>query len=267
MLANHRHEYIMDQLEKKGSVQTNDLIEELKVSAATIRNDLNYLHKKKHLKKIYGGAIQIENKAFNYTNFHLREQESTLLKESIVSEALSYIKDGMAIMLDASTTCLTLAQHLHQFRRLTVVTNGIYTLLALKEMPEVTVILIGGIATKKSGSIEGLLAQDMLNNINVDIAFFSGHGFNMHSGITDFNFYEVELKKLMLSRAEKVIGLIDSTKLGKNSTGTFAHVQDIDLIITDNNENQNLVQAYREEGVDIAVVEITNASSTEIESQ
>ena len=31
MLANHRHEYIMDQLEKKGSVQTNDLIEELKV--------------------------------------------------------------------------------------------------------------------------------------------------------------------------------------------------------------------------------------------
>ena len=67
---------------------------------------------------------------------------------------------------------------------------------------------------------------------------------------------------------KKVIGLIDSTKLGKkNSTGTFAHVQDIDLIITDNNENQNLVQAYREEGVDIAVVEITNASSTEIESQ
>ncbi|NLC05838.1 MAG: DeoR/GlpR transcriptional regulator [Erysipelothrix sp.] len=254
MLANHRHEYILEQLDRKGSVQTNDLIDELKVSAATVRNDLTYLHDKKLLKKIYGGAIQIENKAFSYTNFHIREQESTGLKEGIVSEALSYIKDGMAIILDASTTCLTLAQHLGQFQRLTVVTNGIYTLLALKEMPEVTVILIGGIATKKSGSIEGLLAQDMLNNINVDIAFFSGHGFDLSSGITDFNFYEVELKKLMKTRAKQVIGLIDSTKLGKNSTGTFAHIQEIDLIITDNQKNQDLVSLYRDNGVHMTVV-------------
>ena len=197
----------------------------------------------------------------------MREQESTLLKESIVSEALSYIKDGMAIMLDASTTCLTLAQHLHQFRRLTVVTNGIYTLLALKEMPEVTVILIGGIARKKSGSIEGLLAQDMLNNINVDIAFFSGHGFNMHFGYYRFQFLWSRTEEAHVIESRKSNRTHWFHQAWKNSTGTFAHVQDIDLIITDNNENQNLVQAYREEGVDIAVVEITNASSTEIESQ
>lgn len=256
MLANHRHQYILDKLERDGSVQTNDLIEELNVSAATVRNDLTYLHEKKLMKKIYGGGLAIENQAFSYTNFHIREQESTDLKDAIVDEALSHITDGMAIMLDASTTCLALAQRLDKFQRLTVVTNGIYTLLALKEMPEVTVILIGGIATKKSGSIEGLLAQDMINNINVDIAFFSGHGFNLQSGITDFNFYEVELKKLMKSRAKKVIGLIDSTKLGKNSTGTFVHKDEIDLMITDNLENQALINEYRNQGVDFKVVHV-----------
>lgn len=256
MLANHRHQYILDKLDKDGSVQTNDLIDELNVSAATVRNDLTFLHNKKLLKKIYGGALPIENKAFSYTNFHIREHESTDLKQAIVEEALTHISDGMALMLDASTTCLALAQKLNTFQRLTVVTNGIYTLLALKEMPNVTVILLGGIATKKSGSIEGLLAQDMLNNINVDVAFFSGHGFNLQSGITDFNFYEVELKKLMGSRANQVVGLIDSTKLGKNSTGTFVHADEIDLIITDNQQNHDLVDHYREKGVNITVVEV-----------
>ncbi len=256
MLVSQRHQYIIEQLEKNGTVLTNDLIRELKVSPATVRNDLTHLEAKGLLRKTYGGALSIEGKAFNYTNFHYREQINLDLKDAIVDHAVKYIHDDQAIVLDASTTCLALALRLSTFRRLTVITNGIYTLQALKEMPNVTVIVVGGIVTKGSGSIEGMLAEDMLGNINVDVAFFSGHGFNLQSGITDFNFYEVELKRLMLKRSKKVIGLIDSTKLGQNSTGTFAKKEDIELIITDNRYNQELIDEYREAGVKIEVVEV-----------
>ncbi len=257
MLANQRHEYILKKLEKDGSVLTNDLIQELKVSPATVRNDLTHLETKQLLKKTYGGAILFEQKPFNYTNFHFREQVNMDLKNAIVDRALKYVHHDQAIALDASTTCLALAQRLSSYRRLTVVTNGIYTLQALKEMPNVTVIVVGGIVTKGSGSIEGVLAEEMLSHINIDVAFFSGHGFNLHSGITDFNFYEVELKKLMLKRSERVIGLIDSTKLGQNSTGTFAKKEQVDILITDNKNNQHLIEQYREGGVEIEVVEVT----------
>jgi len=263
MLASQRHQYILKQLEKKGSILTNDLIVDLKVSPATIRNDLTFLETKGLLKKTYGGALIIEGKQFNYTNFHYRERINLDLKSAIVDHALKYIHDDQAIVLDASTTCLALAERLSSFRRLTVITNGVYTLLALKEMPNITVIVIGGIVTKGSGSIEGILAEEMLNNICIDVAFLSGHGFNLQSGITDFNFYEVELKKLMLKRSKKVIGLIDSTKLGLNSIGTFAKKEDISVLITDNRYNQDLVQEYIEAGVNIEVVELQDTPQRE----
>ncbi len=256
MLANQRHQYILEQLEKKGSVTTNDLIEALEVSPATIRNDLTFLQTKKLLKKTYGGAILFKEKPYNYTNFHYREQVNQDLKQAIVDHALRYVQDDQAIVLDASTTCLALSKRLASFRRLTVITNGIYAVEVLKEIPNVTVIVVGGIVTKGSGSIEGILAEEMLSHINVDVAFFSGHGFNLQSGISDFNFYEVELKRLMLKRSKKIIGLIDSTKLGLNSTGTFAKTDEVDVLITDNRYNQELIEEYRINEVNVEVVNV-----------
>jgi DeoR/GlpR family transcriptional regulator of sugar metabolism len=256
MLANQRQQYILKKLDSDGSVQTNEIIAELKVSPATIRNDLSYLESKKLLVKTYGGALAVEGKQFNYTNFHYRERINNDLKDAIADRALNYIHDDQAIALDASTTSLALAKRLSNFRRLTVVTNGIYTLLALNEMPNVTVIVIGGIATKGSGSIEGVLAEEMLKNISIDVAFFSGHGFNLDSGITDFNFYEVEMKKMILKRSKQVIGILDSSKLSLNSIGSFANRDEIDLIITDNRYNQDILKEYIEAGVKIEVVEV-----------
>lgn len=256
MLVNQRHQYILKKLESDGSVLTNDIITELKVSPATVRNDLTYLQSKKLLVKTYGGALAVEGKQFNYTNFHYRERINTDLKDAIAEQALKYIHDDQAIALDASTTSLALAKRLTNFRRLTVVTNGIYTLLALNEMPNITVIVVGGIATKGSGSIEGVLAEEMLENISIDVAFFSGHGFNLDSGITDFNFYEVEMKKMILKRSKQVIGILDSSKLSLNSIGSFANRDEIDLIITDNRYNQDILKGYIEAGVKIEVVEV-----------
>ena len=100
MLANQRHQFILEELEKKGSVSTNDLIESLGVSPATIRNDLTFLQSKKLLKKTYGGAILFKEKVYNYTNFHYRGQINQDLKNAIADHALRYIQDDQAIVLD-----------------------------------------------------------------------------------------------------------------------------------------------------------------------
>ena len=156
-------------------------------------------------------------------------------------------------MLDASTTCLALAQKLTKFERLTVVTNGIFTLLALKEMPNITVIITGGIATKGSGSVEGLLGEDLLRHINVDVAFFSGQGFHLDYGLTDFNLYEVELKKHMARRAKRIIGLLDYSKLDQNSTGSFLQADDLSLLITDSKADPEIIEKYRANNIDVEI--------------
>jgi len=75
----------------------------------------------------------------------------------IATKAFKTIKDKQCILLDASSSVLELARIIRQqFKKLTVITSGIQTAIELKENPNITVILIGGVATKGSSAIAGL---------------------------------------------------------------------------------------------------------------
>ncbi|MDF2613337.1 MAG: transcriptional regulator of sugar metabolism [Clostridia bacterium] len=256
MLAIERHNLILKLLAENDHLTTNEFCDLLNVSAATVRNDLNKLEKKNLIHKTHGGASLLikSNDVYeaSYT-FHKREGSNSLQKDVISEAAIKYIKEDQCIILDASSTALALAKKLGRFSRLTVVTNGIYTMLSLKEMPNITVIFIGGVVTKHSGGVEGVLGCDILNHINVDIAFVSGHGFALEEGLTDFNIYEVELKKQMLKHGKKCIALFDSSKLEKVSTASFGKAEDIHLLITDSHASEQTLAKYKNSNLPIEV--------------
>ncbi|SCH50188.1 MULTISPECIES: DeoR/GlpR family DNA-binding transcription regulator [unclassified Romboutsia] len=251
MLMLQRHIQIINLLNKNIRMTTNDFCKELNVSAGTIRNDLNFLEKEKLLKKFHGGAAILEK---HYTiDIDKRNKQNNFEKEIIANEALKLIQDDQCIILDASSTALALAKKLVKFKRLTVITNGIYTMMALKDLPNITVIFIGGIVTKNSACTEGLLGCDLLDKINADISFVSSHGFTLDEGLTDFNLYEVELKKQMLKRSKKCIALLDYTKFENISTASFGNSCDIDLIITDSNTDISIIEKYRNSEVKVII--------------
>lgn len=251
MLNLERHNKIIYLLNKNIRMTTNELCTELNVSAATIRNDLNFLDKQHLIRKFHGGAAKIEKHFI--TDIHKRNKENYEEKESIADEALKLIENGQCIILDASSTSLALARRLNVFDKLTVITNGIYTMLALKDIPGLTVIFIGGIVTKNSACTEGLLGEELLSKIHADFAFVSAHGFTLDEGLTDFNIYEVELKKLMLRCSKKTIALLDHTKFEHISTASFGKSKDIDIIITDRYCNESYINSYRNIGISVTV--------------
>lgn len=253
MLTLDRHNKIIELLNKNIRMTTNELCEQLNVSAATIRNDLNFLEKEQLVKKFHGGAALLNQS--NNLEFHKRDKLNNFEKDAIANEAIQLIQNDQCILLDASSTSLALAKKLHIFDRLTVVTNGIYTMLALKDVPNITVIFIGGIVTKNSGCTEGLLGCDLLSKVNADVSFISAHGFTLDEGLTDFNIYEVELKKQMLKRSKKSVALLDYTKFENISTASFGSPSDIDLIITDKNADDTSIMKYRKAGIQIKIVE------------
>lgn len=152
----------------------------------------------------------------------------------IAKKAIKHISHKDCILLDASTTGLELARLLRDSNmKLTVVTNGISTAIELKENPGINVILIGGMTRMGSMAIEGLLGINILDKINIDTMFTSASGFTIEEGLTDFNVYEVELKKVMANKAEKIIALLDMSKIGTSSIATFAKCEQIDTLIVD----------------------------------
>lgn len=233
MFAPERRNIILDKLTEQKRVTIKELSKLIKVSEATLRTDLTKMEEEGLLKRTHGGAI-LEEQLDNDTSFSIRQQKNRTEKSAIAKEALSLLSSGQCIMLDASSTALELARLLNgENLRLTVVTNGINTALELNNHPNITVILLGGIVKKGSYALEGNLGLSILNQIHIDIMFTSASGFSIESGLTDFSMYEVELKKSVVEASNKIVALLDHTKLDKNSIASFATTDEIDMIITD----------------------------------
>lgn len=241
MFIHERRNAILDYLDKEQRITVKELSKRLDVSEATLRSDLNDMEKEGLLKRTHGGAVLLDydNNKFSFSTRERQNKEEKLL---ISKKAEQLISNSQCILLDASSTALELAKRLKNNpnpKRLTIVTNGIYTALELRDITKYTVILIGGVIRADSGALESTIDSGVLRKINVDMMFTSASGFDYENGLTDFNVYEVELKKEMVKASNKIIALLDHTKFGKKSIFSFASINQVDTIITDNNTSED----------------------------
>ncbi|HFI0257038.1 TPA: DeoR/GlpR family DNA-binding transcription regulator [Streptococcus suis] len=255
MLMEERHRKILDILAREKHVLVTNLASELKTSQATIRNDLNNMANQKLLIRTHGGASVIDhNTILKDRTFNLRTQINQSQKKAIAELAFQQIRSGDAILIDGSSTCYELAKLLVQSNlKLTVLTNGFATADLLKDSPNITTILIGGVVKQTSNAIESTLGADILKKINIRKLFISAHSFSVESGLSDFNLYEVELKKLMLANTTEHFALVDSSKLEKTSSISFANWSQITYLITDNDINPAFLQKYQSLGLRILI--------------
>lgn len=255
MFVAERRDSILDILRESKRITVKELSERLNVSEATLRMDLNQLEKQGKLERTHGGAILIDDMpavSEKETSFSYRKQQNTKEKTLLAEEASKMLSDGDCILLDASSTALELAKVLNsKTLKLTVVTSGVYTALELRDHPTITVILLGGVLRKGSSSLEGLLGASILDEINVDYLFTSANGFSKYTGLTDFNVYEVELKKRMVEKVNQVVALIDHSKIGKTSIATFAQLDEISLVITNKEIDADFSAVLTEAGVKV----------------
>lgn len=270
MLAIERRNNILHIIQERGHITTSELCKLLAASPATIRNDLHQLSLDGLINKTHGGATVLlppiepiepisdtmtaEGSKLDHFSFKTRENQCSREKEAIANSALQYIQDNQCILLDASSTALTLAKKLSsRFRKLLVITNGIYTMLALKDVPNIDVIIIGGMVSKNSGSVEGILGTELLNHIHIDVAFISSNGFTEKEGMTDFNLYEVELKKKMLQSCNRIIAMIDSSKFERISSASFLASGNLDVLLTDPGIRRQDLEKYTANGINVKV--------------
>ncbi|MGT2950064.1 hypothetical protein BU202_03055 [Streptococcus cuniculi] len=253
MYQEERHRKILDILSQKKSIRVKDLSEELGVSLVTIRNDLAILSQKKLVDRSHGKVSVIDSLNFPaHTSYNFRSKKNDVLKQQIAQKAFDLLQTNECILIDASSTAYELSKLISQSSlRLTVLTNGMMTAELLKDVPNITTILIGGILRGRSNAIESTLGAEMLVKMNINKLFVSAHSFNLADGLSDFNIYEVELKKMMVKHSEKVIALIDSSKLENSSVATFLSADQIDTFITDNHIPADLLEKYRHSGLHI----------------
>lgn len=232
MLAVERRKKILEMLKENQSVLVTELGKLFNVTEETIRRDLEKLEKEGLLKRTYGGAVLHESTNLELP-FNVRETTNAEGKKAIGLKVSEFIEDGDTIILDSSSTALQVAKNIKSKNGITVITNSQKVILELSSAEQIKVISTGGTLRSTSMSLVGHLAEKTLQSYNVDKAVISCAGASLIKGFTDSNELEAEVKKAMMSSAEKVILVIDNTKFDRVSFTRIADFRNIDYIFTD----------------------------------
>ena len=216
----------------EGSLTVKELAQRLFISEPTVRRDIITL-RKKDLVVCNRGSVSLKvNYADQRIPLFIRDMEQKDEKRVIAKKAVSHIKDGDVIMLDASTTAFQLLSHLGDFKKILVITNGAKTAMETASMG-IKTICTGGELTEESFSYVGTDAESVLKRYNADVALFSCRGISDDGLVTDNSILENSMRKIMIENSKKSYLLCDSSKFGKTCLNTLCHTDELDGVITD----------------------------------
>lgn len=248
-LAPERWDRIRELLQESGAVRLSGLCARLKVSAATVRRDLEGLEKRGELERVHGGAVCVHNR-LEEPIFDDKAQLGAAEKSRIAQAALEYVKAGDTIYLDAGSTVLGLARLLRGRKDLTVVTNSVRAIQELSvDGPKL--IVLGGEVRQLSQALVGPLTRRLLDDLRVDKAFMGTLGLTLAEGLTTTDPAEAYTKELAMTRAGTVILLVDSNKVGKVGLARSGHLEDVDILITDKSVRAQFVKRLTKKGINI----------------
>lgn len=224
---------IINVVAERKRVTVNELCEYFNVSVVTIRNDLNELSRKGKIHRTHGGAIAIDD-THSDLPFDKRRKANYEIKKAIANEAAGLVNDGEVIFIDGGTTCVEVPTFLKKKIDITVITPSIEVAHWLLSCTPFNVYMLNGFLNRKSYSALGAPHEGFMAGWNIAKAFFGAAGFTIRDGLTDRHMGFVEQKSVIAKKAQSIIALIDSTKLGIVSLGSICGAKDIDMIITDN---------------------------------
>ncbi|GAA3400470.1 DeoR/GlpR family DNA-binding transcription regulator [Paenibacillus hodogayensis] len=255
MLPVQRKQTIMDHLGQHGAVSIAGLSELLNVSEMTVRRDLKLLEEEGRIRRTHGGAVY--HTAAAEPPFEEKKDRHLDVKHRLARYAAEhFVKPDSVILMEGGTTVTCMAGFLHHVGGLTVVTNGLNTLDALKgHAPATSVVCCGGMLRDRSYTFVGPLAEQFFQGIHAHCAFFSASGLTIGQGFADPNMLEVQVKKAMGRAAQTRIMLIDSSKFGNLALLTTFAVHEIDVVVTDRAAPADLLGQLREAGVDVRLAD------------
>ena len=253
MIATERHQKILSLLEEQGAVRTVNLAEVFEVTDETIRRDLQLLSDNHLIVRVHGGASCLKG-ATQLQSFTERSTIRVEQKKAIAAAALQQIEPDMTYAFDSSTTAFEMVCGLPDLNY-RVVTNAYAVLHHLARMERVELISTGGRYHPKTQTFNGGDSFGTLRRHNINTAFISCIGLDTRRGASEGFEAQAGFKETLVKMAEKVVLLIDSSKLGERSEYFFAGLQDISCIITDKDASPIFVAKLRQLGCAVSIAD------------
>lgn len=229
---------ILELARETGRVTVEDLSRRFDVSPQTIRKDLNDLCEKRLLARVHGGAVissGVENMRYEARRLIAADQ-----KAAIAQAAAQLIPNNASLFINIGTTTEAVARALLQHDELMVITNNINVASEMRLYPQIEVVIAGGVVRRADGGIVGEAAVDFIRQFKVDFAVIGASAIDEDGALLDYDYREVKVAQAIIENARSVILVADSTKFERSAPVRIAHLEQIDVLITDRCESEEI---------------------------
>ena len=242
---------ILDLARRMGRVDVDSLSDRFRVSAQTIRKDLNELCDIGVLNRIHGGAIHPSG----VTNFAYdsRQVLAAHEKQRIGVHAAGLIPNNSSVVINIGTTTEQVALALRGHEGIMVITNNLNVAHNLREHEAIQVIVAGGLVRQADGGIVGEATVDFIRQFKVDYAVIGASAIDEDGAVLDYDYREVRVSQEIIRHARKTILVADTLKFERTAPVKIVDIADIDVFVTDQTPPQSVVERCTSHGTQIEI--------------
>lgn len=244
----------------RGSVSIQDIVDELDISAATARRDLNSLADQRLVTRTHGGGMALGSGYELPLQYKIPRNADA--KVAIAQAVAGMVNFGDVIGLNGGTTTSEVSRVLGRSEHLigsgdepgvTIVTNALNIAFELSIRPHVKIVVTGGVARRQSYELVGPLVGDTINELTLDLAILGVDGLSAEFGATTVHEGEAEVSRQLATVAKKVIVVADASKIGKSTFARICELGVLDTLVTNAPVVGDVGSALAKAGVEVVV--------------
>ena len=134
---------------------------------------------------------------------------------------------------------------------ITVVTNAMNIANELVVRQHIKIVVTGGVTRGQSYELIGPFATLVLAELSLDWAILGVDALDPRAGATAHHEGEASINHLMATRAERVMIVADSSKLGQRAFARMCGLDEIDVIVTDRDAAPDALAPFADRGIRI----------------
>jgi DeoR family transcriptional regulator of aga operon len=248
-----RQQKVHDLVLQRGEVKSEDIVDYMNISLATVRRDLAALERRGLIERTWGGA-RVRSPIEYLADFKAVANQEAAAKRAIAAAAAAHVEPGMVVGLSGGTTCTELARWLRG-KPVTVVTNAINVATELYNHSLTKVIVTGGMLNSYSYELVGEMVGYTLQEYRLDVCFLGSSGITTDFGFSMRDHLESAMARAFLSVSKRAIVVADHSKVGKQTLARFAPLSAIERLITDEQLEKTQLTLLQKAGLTVEIAQ------------
>lgn len=251
-----RRSILLEELTRQGKLSIGQVQDLLNISESTARRLVIELEQDNCLIRRFGGIQKVEPASPKYS-YEATQDLHSEEKRQIGMYAANMAENGDVIFLSGGSTikymALALSQRLQkrELTNLSVITNSLVSANVLSEYTDV--IMPGGIHRQSLQVLDGSMTEKNLRSMCFTKAFLGVVAVNETEGFMTSDIATNSINEVVLTKASSFYVLADSSKFGKHSFISYAHVKDAAGIITDTQLSPLIQESMTGQGAHILI--------------